>query len=53
MYLEQHTINGYIEKYLKMRQKTFVLQVRLKKSMLKVLIKDIEESEMTSNDIII
>jgi hypothetical protein len=53
MYLELHTTNGYIEKYLKVKPKTFVLQVKLKKSTKKVLIKDIEESEMTLNDIMI
>lgn len=43
------TINGYIEKFLKMNNKTGELQMRLKRFMQNHQIKDIEESEMTWN----
>ncbi|OPZ92659.1 MAG: hypothetical protein BWY74_01476 [Firmicutes bacterium ADurb.Bin419] len=51
-YHEQHIISGYIEKYLKVKQKIFILLMRLKEFMRKARIKGIEESRMISTDII-
>lgn len=43
------TINGYIEKFLRVNNKTGELQMRLKRFIQNHQIKDIEESEMTWN----
>jgi hypothetical protein len=50
-YHEQHIINGYIEKYLKAKQKIFVSLRKLKKFMKKTQIRDTEESRMILSDI--
>jgi hypothetical protein len=51
-YQEQHIISGYIEKLLKVKQKIFVLLMRLKEFIRKAQIKGIEESKMILSDII-
>jgi hypothetical protein len=51
-YHEQHTISGFIEKYLKAKQKIFVSLMRLKEFMREAQIKGIEESRMILGDII-
>jgi hypothetical protein len=50
MYHERHTINGYIEKYLKLKKKIDVLPKKLKRFMKKALIQDLGESEMIWSD---